>query len=74
LETYSSFEDELDAIRIAIYEEIKDMTPEEEADYFMRKTKPILERLGICAIGGEIVRQPALKKEAVLSVGRAARL
>ena len=26
---YDNFEDELDAIRIGIYEEIKDMTPEE---------------------------------------------
>jgi hypothetical protein len=27
------FEDELDAIRVAIYEEIKDMTPAEEVAY-----------------------------------------
>ena len=67
MKTYNSFEDELDAIRLAIYEEIKEMTPEEETAYFRRKTEPILKRLGISAIEGEIVRQSVIQKEAVLS-------
>mgnify|MGYP000571173195 CR=1 FL=1 len=27
---FETFEDELDAIRLSLYEEVKDMTPEEE--------------------------------------------
>jgi hypothetical protein len=67
LKTYETFEDELDDIRLRIYEEIKDMTPDEEIAYFRRKTEPVLERLGIRAVEGEIVRRPVRQKEAVLS-------
>ena len=67
MKAYNSFEDELDAIRLAIYEEIKEMTPEEETAYFRRKTEPILKRLGICAIEGKIVQRQVMQKEAVLS-------
>jgi hypothetical protein len=41
---YNSFEDELDAIRVAIYEEIKDMTPEEHIAYLKEQTAPIHEK------------------------------
>jgi hypothetical protein len=44
---YDTFEDELDAIRLAIYEEIKDMTPEEEIAYFKAQTAPIYEQYNI---------------------------
>jgi hypothetical protein len=44
---YSSFEKELDAIRIAIYEEIKDMTPEEHIAYLKEQTAPIHEKYHI---------------------------
>jgi hypothetical protein len=67
LKTCNSFEDELDAIRLAIYDEIKDMTPEEETAYFREKTELTLEKLGISAIEGEIVRRPVCQKETVLS-------
>ncbi len=42
-----SFEDELDAIRLRIYEEIKDMTPEEEIAYFHEQTAPVFKEFGI---------------------------
>jgi hypothetical protein len=35
----ASIEDEIDAIRPEIYEEIKDMTPEEEIAYLISATK-----------------------------------
>ncbi len=44
---FNSFEDELDAIRLSIYEEIKDMTPEEEITYFHEQTAPVFEEFGI---------------------------
>jgi hypothetical protein len=47
---YKTFEEELDAIRLAIYEEIKDMTPEEEVAYFKAQAAPIHEQFGIQTI------------------------
>jgi hypothetical protein len=44
---YNSFEEELDAIRLAIYEEIKDMTPEEEVAYINAQAAPILKEYGL---------------------------
>ena len=44
---YNSFEEELDAIRIALYEKTKDMTPEEEIAYLRAQTDPIHEQYGI---------------------------
>ena len=44
---YDNFEDELDAIRIGIYEEIKDMTPEERVNYFHVQTAPMIKELGL---------------------------
>ena len=44
---FNSFEDELDAIRLSIYEEIKDMTPEEEIAYFHEHTAPIIQEFHI---------------------------
>jgi hypothetical protein len=44
---YDTFEDELDAIRIKLYEETKDMTPEEEIAYLRAKTAPIHEKYHI---------------------------
>ena len=45
--TFETFEDELDAIRLSIGEEIKDMTPEEEVAYFRAQTEPVLREFGI---------------------------
>ena len=44
---YETFEDELDAIRLAIYEEIKDMTPEEQVAYLNAQAEPILKEYGL---------------------------
>jgi len=43
----SSIEDELDAIRIKLYEQTKDMTSEEEAEFYNKMAKEELERHGI---------------------------
>ena len=42
--TSDTLEDELDAIRLQIYEEIKDMTPEEHVAYFRARTDPIIKQ------------------------------
>ena len=47
---YKTFEEELDAIRLAIYEEIKDMTPEEEAAYIQSLAAPVLKEYGLRSI------------------------
>ncbi|MDR0765205.1 MAG: hypothetical protein LBE65_06430 [Synergistaceae bacterium] len=44
---YKTFEEELDAIRLEIYEEIKDMTLEEEIAYIKTQAAPIYEQHGI---------------------------
>jgi hypothetical protein len=41
---YNSFEEELDAIRIALYEKTKDMTPEEEVAYLRAQAAPLHEQ------------------------------
>jgi len=63
---YSSFEEELDAIRLAIYEEIKNMTPEEEVAYFNEQAAPILKEYGLLTVD-EIKADEQMNKEAVLS-------
>lgn len=44
---YETFEDELDAIRLKIYEDIKGMTPEEHCEYFRRKTASAIKEFNI---------------------------
>ena len=63
---YNTFEDELDAIRLAIYEEIKDMTPEEEVAYIKSLSAPILKEYGLHTYS-QIKTDEQTKKEAVLS-------
>jgi hypothetical protein len=41
---YNSFEEELDAIRIAFYEKTKDMTPDEEVAYLRAQAAPLHEQ------------------------------
>jgi hypothetical protein len=43
----NTIEAELDAIRDKIYEEIKDMTPEEETAYFQRETADVITQYGL---------------------------
>jgi hypothetical protein len=49
---YNTFEEELDARRIAIYEEIKDMTPEEEIAYLREQVASVHEEFGIHTVSG----------------------
>ena len=44
---YNSSEEELEEIRLAIYEEIKDMTPEERVAYFSAQAEPIIKEYGL---------------------------
>ena len=59
---YNSFEEELRAIRLAIYEEIKDMTPEEEVAYFNAQAEPLIKEYG-----WQIVSLEQMEKKAVLT-------
>lgn len=40
-------EDEIDAIRIKLYEKTKDMTADEEADYINRRARDIIKEHGL---------------------------
>jgi hypothetical protein len=42
--TSNPIEDEIDAIRDQIYEEIKGMSPAEETEYFRRETEAVIKR------------------------------
>ena len=44
---YDSFEDWLDATRVSLYEEMKDMIPEEHVAYMHAQVDPIMKRLGL---------------------------
>jgi hypothetical protein len=44
---YTPVEEEVDAIRDRIWEEIKDMTPEERGAYYDRKTLPVMKEFGL---------------------------
>jgi hypothetical protein len=62
---YKTFEDELDAIRLAIYEKIKDMTPEEEITYLKSRSDPIIKEYGFRVVNQ--IKNERREKEAVLS-------
>lgn len=42
--TLAAWEDELNAIRLQIYEEVKDMTPEEFVAYSIAQAEPIMKQ------------------------------
>ena len=44
---YKNFEDELDAIRVNLYEKVKHMTADERIAYLDEQTAPIIEEFGI---------------------------
>ena len=44
---FDPIEAEVNAIRLRIYEEIKDMTPEKEAHYFISRTDPIIKQFNL---------------------------
>ena len=43
----NTFEDWLDATRVSLYEEVKDMTIEERLAHLHEKTEPIIKKYGI---------------------------
>lgn len=43
----NAVEDEIDAIRISIYEKTKNMTTAERVDYFNRRTREIAKKEGL---------------------------
>ena len=45
--TSNPIEDELDIIRLKIYERIKDMIPEEEVVYFRAQNAPIIRQFNL---------------------------
>ncbi|MDR1576986.1 MAG: hypothetical protein LBT86_01975 [Deltaproteobacteria bacterium] len=47
MKSRNTIEDEIDAIRIALYEKTKHMTPKELNDYIHTQNIPIYERYGI---------------------------
>ncbi|MCL1984266.1 MAG: hypothetical protein FWG58_02555 [Methanomassiliicoccaceae archaeon] len=42
----SKIEKEVNEIRLQIYEEIKDMTPQEQSDYFRKREEAIVREYG----------------------------
>ena len=44
---YDDFEDELDAIRLSLYDEVKDMTTDDMIVYLHEQTAPIIKKLGL---------------------------
>ena len=44
---YDMFEEELDAIRLRLYEEVKDMTPEEWIAYSIARAEPIMKEFNM---------------------------
>jgi hypothetical protein len=47
MKTNNTIEDEIDAIRDKICEEIKDMTPSEINEYFNRETEKTIKKYGL---------------------------
>ncbi len=44
---YDDFEDELDAIRLSLYDEVKDMAADDMIAYLRDQTAPIIKKLGL---------------------------
>ena len=57
-------EDELDAIRIMIYEQTKDMSSEERVAYFNRRTEEAFAQYGITP---KMITAPIVKRTNLLS-------
>ena len=48
----NTIEDELDAIRVSLYEETKNMSPSELTAYIKAQTEPMLKEHGITPVRG----------------------
>lgn len=60
--TSDKFEDQLDAIRVKIYEKTKHMNNAEKAEYFNTSARKFIERSGyILTKEGKVVPKPAKK-------------
>jgi hypothetical protein len=60
----NTFEDELDEIRVELYEETKDMTIEERVAYLKSLAAPVLKEFGIRTLN-QIKEDEQSKKEAI---------
>ena len=61
-----TFEDELDEIRVNIYEQIKDMGIDERVLYLKSLAEPVLKEYGLRTLN-QIKADEQMKKEAMLS-------
>ena len=61
-----SREDELNAVRIELYEKTKGMTPDEEVAYLKSLSAPILKEFGIRTVDRVKTDGRGMKKEVVL--------
>ena len=50
-------EAEVEAIRLKIYEHVKDMTPKEFGDYIKRRTDPLIKQFNIKVVNPPIIRR-----------------
>ena len=50
MKTISPIEQEVDRIRLAIYEKTKGMTPEQLGEYYIRSTEPTIQKYGLRVI------------------------
>jgi len=62
----NTFEDELDEIRVRLYEETKDMTIKEHVAYINSLAAPIIREYGLKTLN-QIETAEQVKKEAILS-------
>ena len=60
---FETFEDELDAIRLSLYEEVKDMTPEEEIAYLKAQVEPLYQEF--CIRASDLKPVNPIKRKAV---------
>jgi hypothetical protein len=60
----NTFEDELDEIRIKLYEETKNMTVKEQVAYFNSLAAPILQEYGLRTLN-QIKADEQVKKKAI---------
>jgi hypothetical protein len=62
----NTFEDELDEIRVKLYEETKDMSIEESVAYLKALAAPVLKEFGLRTVN-QIKADEQMKKEAIAS-------
>ena len=63
---FNEFEDELDEIRVGLYEQTKDMTLDERVTYLKSLAAPVLEEYGLHTLSDSKTGEN-MRKEAVFS-------